>query len=187
MIRINHHDDVIKWNLFPRYWPFLWGIHRSPMNSPHKGQWHRALMLSLICAWINICVSNRWAGDLRGHRAQYDVILIIYVWKHPLFSHLAWLYVNTSFIIHIPDQTVYYVSMDAWGRHKDIMNELLRVMIVEPLSPPTTVANVLTFQPWPFRQKRIGTTRAEQIPARHCAPITARSSTIGLLTSGSGA
>ena len=25
----------------------------SPVNSPHKGQWRRALMFSLICAWIN--------------------------------------------------------------------------------------------------------------------------------------
>ena len=23
----------------PRYWPFVRGIHRSPANSPHKGQW----------------------------------------------------------------------------------------------------------------------------------------------------
>ena len=23
-----HHDDVIKWKYFPRYWPFVWGIHR---------------------------------------------------------------------------------------------------------------------------------------------------------------
>ena len=23
------HDDVIKWNTFPRYWPFVRGIHRS--------------------------------------------------------------------------------------------------------------------------------------------------------------
>ena len=30
------HDDVIKWKYFPRYWPFVWGIHRSPVNSPHK-------------------------------------------------------------------------------------------------------------------------------------------------------
>ena len=22
------HDDVIKWKHFPRYWPFVWGIHR---------------------------------------------------------------------------------------------------------------------------------------------------------------
>ena len=33
------HDDVIKKKHFPRYWPFVWGIHRSPVNSPHKGQW----------------------------------------------------------------------------------------------------------------------------------------------------
>ena len=35
---------------FPRYWPFVWGIHRSPVNSPHKGQWRRALIFSFICA-----------------------------------------------------------------------------------------------------------------------------------------
>ena len=47
------HDDVIKWKHFPRYWPFVRGIHRSPVNSPHKGQWRGALMFSLICARIN--------------------------------------------------------------------------------------------------------------------------------------
>ena len=31
------HDDVIKWNHFPRYWAFVRGIHRSPVNYPHKG------------------------------------------------------------------------------------------------------------------------------------------------------
>ena len=40
------HDDVIKWKHFPRYWPFVRGIHLSPVNSPHKGQWRRALMFS---------------------------------------------------------------------------------------------------------------------------------------------
>ena len=33
-----HHDDVIKWKYFPRYWPFVREIHRSPVNFPHKGQ-----------------------------------------------------------------------------------------------------------------------------------------------------
>ena len=34
------HGDVIKikWKHFPRYWPFVRGIHRTPVNSPHKGQ-----------------------------------------------------------------------------------------------------------------------------------------------------
>ena len=63
------HDDIIKWNHFPRYWPFVRGIHRSPVNSPYKGQWHGALMFSLICVWINGWVNNGEDGDLRRNRA----------------------------------------------------------------------------------------------------------------------
>ena len=82
------HDDVIKWKHFPRYGPFLRGIHRSPVNYPHKGQWRGALMLALICVWINGWVNNREAGDLRRHRAHYDVIVIIPViaWFRYLLS-----------------------------------------------------------------------------------------------------
>ena len=72
----NKHDDVIKWKQFPRYWLFVRGIHRSPVNSPHKGQWRGALMFSLICAWINGWVNNREAGDLRRHRAHHDVTVM---------------------------------------------------------------------------------------------------------------
>ena len=61
------HDNVIKWKHFPRYWPFVRGIHLSPVNSPHKGQWRRVLMFSLICTRINSWVNNREAGDLRRH------------------------------------------------------------------------------------------------------------------------
>ena len=46
------------------------------MNSPHKGQWRRALLFSLICAWINGWVNNREAGDLRRLNAHYDVIVM---------------------------------------------------------------------------------------------------------------
>ena len=46
----SYNDDAIRWKHFPRYWPFVWGIHRSPVNSPHRGQWRGALMFSLICA-----------------------------------------------------------------------------------------------------------------------------------------
>ena len=72
-LSLNFHDDVIKWKHFPRYWPFVRWIHRSPVNSPHKGQWREALMFSLICAWMNGWVNNREAGDLRRRRAHYDV------------------------------------------------------------------------------------------------------------------
>ena len=48
----------------------LWG------NSPHKGQWRGALMLSLICAWINGWVNNGEAGNLKRHRVHYDVTVV---------------------------------------------------------------------------------------------------------------
>ena len=70
------HNDVIKWKHFPRYRPFVRGIHRSPVTCPHKGQWRGALLFSLICAWINDWVNNREAGDLRGHRAHHDVTVM---------------------------------------------------------------------------------------------------------------
>ena len=41
-------DDVIKWKHFPRHCPFVRGIHRSPVDSPPKGQWRGALMFSNI-------------------------------------------------------------------------------------------------------------------------------------------
>ena len=66
-------DDVIKWKHFPRYWPFVRGIHRSQVNSPHKGQWRGSLMFSLICTWINGWVNHREAGDLRRHRARQRI------------------------------------------------------------------------------------------------------------------
>ena len=71
------HDDVIKWKHFPRNWPFVRGIHRSPVNSPHKGQWRGALMFTLICARIDGWVNTREAGDLRRYRPHYDVIVMI--------------------------------------------------------------------------------------------------------------
>ena len=70
------HDDVIKWKHLPCYWSFVRGIHRSPVDSLHKGKRRGALMFSLICAWINGWLHNRGAGDLRRHRDHYDVTVM---------------------------------------------------------------------------------------------------------------
>ena len=67
------HDDIIKSKHFPLKWPFVRGIHRSPVNSPHQGQWRGALMFSLICVWLNGWVNSGEAGNLRRYRAHYDV------------------------------------------------------------------------------------------------------------------
>ena len=72
------HDDVIIWKHFPRYWPFgRGGIHRSPVNSPHKGQWCRALMCSLICA---LNKSWGWWFETPSHS----------LWRHCNVHHLSW-------------------------------------------------------------------------------------------------
>ena len=67
------HYDVIAWKHF-RYWPFVRGMHRSPVNSPHKGQWRRALMF-LSAPWINGCANIHEAADYRRYRAHYNVIV----------------------------------------------------------------------------------------------------------------
>ena len=69
--------DIIQLNHFPRNWPIVRGIHQSPVNSPHKGQWRGALMCSLICGWKNAWMNNLEAGVLRRHRAHYDVTVMI--------------------------------------------------------------------------------------------------------------
>ena len=42
-----YNDDVIKSKHFPRYWPFVRGIHRSPVNYPQKSRWHGAFIFFL--------------------------------------------------------------------------------------------------------------------------------------------
>ena len=113
----------------PRYWPFVRGIH--PVNSPHKGQWRGALMFSLICAWIN----NREAGDLRHHRAHYDVIVMC-CWVMIVFTDI---FQSCSAGIWLPQS---YWNTPIWGTlqwrhnghdsvsnhqpHKCLLNRLFR-------------------------------------------------------------
>ena len=54
------YDDVTKWKHFRRNWPFVRGIHRSPVNSPHQGQWRRALIFSLIWALNKRLSKQSW-------------------------------------------------------------------------------------------------------------------------------
>ena len=101
-----HHDDVIKWKHFPRYWPFVRGINRSPVDSPYNGQWRGALMFSVICALTNGRANNRNDGDLSHHDAHYDVTVI----RYPVSP--AWSSLVSSQITH-------------WGRATHICVEKL--------------------------------------------------------------
>ena len=93
------HIMMASWKHFPRYWPFVRGIHRSPVNSLHKGQRRGALMFSLICAWINGWVNSHEADDLRRHRAHYDVTVMFIRTFHTHVIGPEWSH-NYDFLLH---------------------------------------------------------------------------------------
>ena len=96
--------------LFPRYWPFVKGIHRWPVDSLRKGQWRGALMFSLICAWTNDWENHRDASHLIRHLAHYDVSVMSLVvmcniqvvwhnsWDNRVTVKSAWQSLTTSFV-----------------------------------------------------------------------------------------
>ena len=71
------HDGVTKWKLFSRYWPFVRRLHRSPVNSPHKGPVMRTLM-SLRCAPHKLL--NKQSNDLWSETSwrSFDVIVMLF-------------------------------------------------------------------------------------------------------------
>ena len=80
-VKCFHLEIITTWwsyqmEAFSALLAFVRGLHRSPVNSSHKGQWRGALMFSLIWPWINRWVNTREAGDLRRRRAHYDVIVM---------------------------------------------------------------------------------------------------------------
>ena len=104
-----NHDDVIKWKYLPRYWPFVRGIHRSLVNSSHKGQWRGALMFSLICAWINGWINNYEAGDwdavapIVRHSTGFDSDFKLWLpnGRYSIFYDVIWLFWCLRCYIHM--------------------------------------------------------------------------------------
>ena len=79
---------------FSRYWPFVRGIHRSPVNSPNKGRWRGTLMFSLIWAWMNGWVNNREAGDYYLNQCwniqwNFNRNSYIFIQEYP-FENVGW-------------------------------------------------------------------------------------------------
>ena len=117
----------MKWKHFPRNWPFVRGIHRSPLNSPHKGQWRGDLMFILICARINGWVNNGEAGDLRRYRAHYDVIVMftgaVVLWNVYFFNAVVF-NINISLYTTYIFRMVYAAISCVEKKHVEIMRYL---------------------------------------------------------------
>ena len=87
-MRLNSFEP---WSCLPVWWgqplqnmllthvELNWVDGNAPVtgDSPHKGQWCRALMFSLICAWTNSRANNQNAGDLGWHHDRYDVTVMM--------------------------------------------------------------------------------------------------------------
>ena len=97
------HDDVIKWKHFPRNWP-LCGEFTGPGEFPSQRPVTRSLMFTLICVWINGCVNNLEAGDLRRYCTHYGVTVMVNTnfdlgnaWVTAvLYSIITYIYVITA-------------------------------------------------------------------------------------------
>ena len=70
------YDNDIEWKHFPRYLPFVRGIHRSPMYSLHKGQWRGALVFLFYLRLNKRWTKNQDDDDFRRYRAHYDVTVM---------------------------------------------------------------------------------------------------------------
>ena len=66
------HNDVIKWRHFPRHWPFVKGIHQSPVNFPHKDH----SVTRRFDIFFDRRLNKRLSKQSRRHRAHYDVIVM---------------------------------------------------------------------------------------------------------------
>ena len=81
------HDDVIKWKHCFALLAFCAG--NSPVTSefPSQSQWCGACFdIFFICAWINNWLNNCESGDLRRHRAHYDINVM--PWKFVLHEYV---------------------------------------------------------------------------------------------------
>ena len=81
------HDDVSKWNYFPRYRPFVREIHRSPSNSPHEG------------------VSSETRMPCSSFRSHYGLDIPNIYLNYPF---------TEGDIIHMNSLRAYYTKLSPW-------------------------------------------------------------------------
>ena len=112
------------------------GTHRSPVNSPHKGQWRGAFMFSLICVWINGWVNNRDAGDLKRYCAHYDdtALTLDYIkWTVPIIDNGSqWWYMreaNMMDSMSIKFKRDNAIYSESWLTHNQIFASCLLIRI----------------------------------------------------------
>ena len=110
-------------NIFRVTSPLCGEFPGPPGNFPHKGQWHGALMFSLICAWTNGLVNNRNVGDLRRHRSHYSATVM---WDRSLTKVIP-----SPFLCCVRYHVVSYRDISR------VYSKLMSIIVFELNSSPT--------------------------------------------------
>ena len=109
------HDDVIKWNHFPRYFP---------RYGPRGG----ALVFSLISAWLNSWVNNREGGDLGRYRTYYDVTVMVVLVRRALYISLLPNSLDTSVLMEVTHYKTIIVPI-LFIHHKIIFSTVVNTVV----------------------------------------------------------
>ena len=103
-INWSQQDDVIRWKHFLRYWLLVRGIHRSPVNSPHKGQWCGGVFFDLRLNkrlskqswgwWFDTLLRPLWrhCNELTLKKAKYTV--------HPCVCSVGYIHYASKELMH---------------------------------------------------------------------------------------
>ena len=127
-------------------------LGNSPVTGefPHKGQWRRALMFSLICTWMKCWVDNHEAGDLILHRTHYDVMVMPY---HGATNGMfqGWpinFAANESILIVNHGHPSYYYSCGLIPYTLNVLEETWKIYLHFPTFLNTKITEVVEFLPY---------------------------------------
>ena len=57
--QVYYHDEAIKWKLFPRFWNFVRGIHRSPVSKQSRRRWFQLPLRHSNVDWLSRSIIQR--------------------------------------------------------------------------------------------------------------------------------
>ena len=113
-------------NIFPRYWPFVRGIHQSPVNFPHKGQWRGAFMVFFYLRlskqswgwWFETLLHSLWRHSNGGPvilKAYpcYDVIMSSWLLWMKIMISITYTYSNKMNFTR-PSRVFVFVGINFW-------------------------------------------------------------------------
>ena len=122
------HNDVMTWKCFLHYWPFVWGIHRSPVDSPHKGpemqRFDVFFCLFAISCWTNSPVASDFRC-LNSHVTLQEWFWYITFWSLSFWKKifLFWQVIPEPIMTQFTDMHCNVLPIE----HKVIQNVLFGI------------------------------------------------------------